>query len=92
MSYHVTITDRGARDLKGLPTTDAERVYKRMKALADEPRPQSSRQLRGHLAHLRRLRVGDYRVGYEIDEEAGLVVIRAIGPRGNFYERLQRSH
>lgn len=92
MSCELKMTRKALRELQGLPPDVRDRIIERMRALAEHPRPQSSRQLRGHLSHLRRLRVGDYRVGYQIDEEAGLVTIRAIGPRGHFYERLRRSH
>jgi len=90
--YRVVVTPKGQRGLASLPPRDAERVAAGIAGLADDPRPITSSRLTGSLSHLRRLRVGDYRVGYEIDEAKAVVIVRAVGNRRGFYERLRRSH
>jgi len=52
--------------------------------LADEPRPDGSRKLRG-AGDLYRIRVGSYRVVYEIDDSIRIVVISRIGHRRDVY-------
>ena len=90
MKHEVRATDRARRALRGLPAEVRERVARRIEALADDPRPPGSRRLKGPLGHLRRLRVGDYRVGYEVDDRAAQVIIRAVGHRRDFYDRILR--
>jgi len=51
--------------------------------LAEDPRPRNSRKLRGKEGW--RIRVGDYRAIYEIDDEAREVLILDIGHRRNIY-------
>jgi mRNA interferase RelE/StbE len=63
-----------------------ERVYARVVALGSEPRPHGSSKLAGTEAQYR-LRVGDYRVLYEIRDEVLLVLVIAIGPREHVYRR-----
>lgn len=72
-----------------------ERIRQAIDSLAQDPRPRTSRKLRGKEG--RRLRVGDYRVLYEIEEPhpdhpkpgegepAGLVTILAVGHRQGIY-------
>lgn len=74
---------------------DAERVRQAIDTLAQDPRPPQSSVLRGREG--RRLRVGDYRVIYEVDEPhshhpepgegepAGLVTVVAVGHRQGIY-------
>lgn len=73
---------------------DAERIRRAIGALAEDPRPHpQSRELRGREG--RRLRVGDYRVIYEVEEPhpdhpeegdpAGLVTVLAVGHRQGIY-------
>jgi len=57
-----------------------------IKGLADEPRPASATKLVGSTP-VWRLRVGDYRVGYIIQEAAAVVTITRIGHRREVYDR-----
>lgn len=56
--------------MKKLPTRDRERVEQRIDALAAEPRPPQSTRLVGNNPRAYRLHQGDYRVVYEVDDEA----------------------
>jgi mRNA interferase RelE/StbE len=66
MSYALGILPRAQRELGALPTETYQRLREAIFALAHEPRPQSSRKLTGREGW--RLRVGDYRVLYDIDD------------------------
>jgi mRNA interferase RelE/StbE len=61
---------------------DADRY---LLALADDPRPSGAIPLKGQWRGLWRLRVGEYRVIYDIDDRQGTVTIAAIGPRESVY-------
>lgn len=61
------------------------RVFPRIEALATEPRPVGCKKLHGAVDFWR-LRVGDYRVVYCIDDNAGVVEIRAVRHRSAAYE------
>ena len=58
-----------------LPGRDRERVEQRIATLADDPRPPQSRRLVGAGARAYRLRQGDHRVVYEVDDDALEVVV-----------------
>ncbi|HKI98120.1 MAG TPA: type II toxin-antitoxin system RelE/ParE family toxin [bacterium] len=84
MSYRLEMRPRARRTLGGLPKDDARRVDSAILSLADEPRPDGSRKLRG-AGDLYRIRVGSYRVVYEIDDSIRIVVISRIGHRRDVY-------
>ena len=59
-----------------------------LEGLTAEPHPENSRKLLGEFRGLTRLRVGPYRVAYQVDEQAQEVTIIKIGHRGRFYQAL----
>lgn len=76
-----------AKALKKLPKNDQQTVYDQLKSLASNPHPHGNRiktlvsySLYGHPA-THRLRVGRYRVLYDIDEVSRRVVLLAIRKR-----------
>ena len=85
MSYTVTYRPSAARDLEKLPTSLQDRLLARIEALADAPRGPGTKPLKGPLRGLTRLRVGDYRVAYVIDDRAQTVDVLRIGHREAFY-------
>jgi mRNA interferase RelE/StbE len=84
--YRIEVTRAAARGLAALPRRELERIDARIRALADEPRPRGVEKLVGR-GDLYRVRSGDYRVVYSIDDDARLVVITAIGHRRDIYQR-----
>ena len=79
MAHRISIRRRAQKKLGGIQERDRERIISSISGLASEPRPTQSRKLRGREAW--RLRVGDYRAIYEIDDEAQEVLILDIGHR-----------
>jgi mRNA interferase RelE/StbE len=61
-----------------------KRIDKAMLALAEVPRPTGARKLQGSVQDWR-IRIGDYRVLYEIDDDARLVTIWRIAHRSDVY-------
>lgn len=74
MLYRIKITSGAERDLHALPTNILKRVNARIAALAERPRPDGVKKLSG-TDNLYRIRVGDYRVIYEIRDEAVVVIV-----------------
>ncbi len=83
MTYAVTILRRAQRELGRLPSPTFERVCDAMRALSTEPRPSGCRKLVGRDGW--RIRVGDYRVIYEIDDAAHSILILHVGHRRDIY-------
>lgn len=74
--YELLLERHAERDLKRLPATDFRRVIAAIQQLADEPRPPGCKKLVGSASDWR-IRVGEYRVLYEIlDADQVLRVMR----------------
>jgi mRNA interferase RelE/StbE len=84
--YEVYIEKAAENDLKRLPTTTFHRIILQIKSLAENPRPSSCRKLTGSKNDWR-IRIGDYRVLYEIDEKVKAVRIMRVRHRREVYRR-----
>ena len=83
MSYQVNILRRAQKALGGLDQKFYERVRDEIRKLADEPRPTGCSKLTGRDGW--RIRVGDYRVIYEINDKEEIVTVLDIGHRRDIY-------
>ena len=81
--YEIQILRRAQRSLARLPEREYERVRDAIRILADEPRPPGCRKLTGRDGW--RIRMGPYRVIYEIDDAARIVTVLDIGHRREVY-------
>ena len=84
MSYAVVIESGAARDIRRLPPGVRERVIRAAHALANDPRPPGCLKLQGR-GNQYRIRVGDYRVIYEIEDEVLIVLVVEVGRRDRIY-------
>jgi mRNA interferase RelE/StbE len=85
VAEHTVRFSRSARkELEKLPTQLVERIFSRIESLAQEPRPSGCKKLRGG-QNLWRIRVGDYRVIYSVEDAARMVDIVAVGHQGDVY-------
>jgi mRNA interferase RelE/StbE len=82
--YQILFARSAAKELENLPERLGERVLRRIERLATVPRPSGCRKLTGS-DKLWRIRVGDYRVVYAIDDEQRLVDVIAIRHRRDAY-------
>ncbi len=63
-----------------------KRIDRAILALAEEPRPRGCKRLRGTgEANLYRIRVGDWRISYAIEDDLLIVLILEVAPRGGAY-------
>ena len=85
MTYRIELRPAAARALRKLDPPIAVRIQGAIALLAEDPRPPASRPLRGRPAY--RVRVGDYRIVYTIDDGVLLVVVVVtLGHRRDVYE------
>ena len=83
MRYEVRIGHMAERDMDRLPAPLHTRISRRILDLEDNPRPRGVRKLGGREEY--RLRVGDYRVLYTIDDGAFVVTVLAVRHRREVY-------
>ena len=82
-SYSVGIKQSAAKELEELPLKVRRRVISRIRALATDPRPRGCEKLSGQEKY--RIRQGDLRVLYEIDDTLSTVTIVKIAHRRDVY-------
>ena len=82
-SYSLLIKRCAVRELEALPLKERRRIVRRIQVLAATPRPVGAEKLTGEEKY--RLRQGDYRILYTIDDAARAVVVFKIGQRGDVY-------
>jgi mRNA interferase RelE/StbE len=83
--YSVKITSRAESELKRLDRPMKNRVVTAILALASDPRPPGCLKVRS-AEGVWRIRVGDWRIGYEIDDRLQEVVVIRVGHRSEFYQ------
>lgn len=83
--YRIELRPAVVRGLRKLDPPVARRIQAAIALLAEDPRPPASRPLRGRPAW--RVRVGDYRVIYAIEDDVLLVVVVTLGHRRDVYQR-----
>ena len=85
MTYCVLIVPSAQKEIAALPATVRARVDRRVRALADNPRPHGVIAMKGHEKGYYRLRVGDYRIIYRVHDDVLIVVIVRARHRGEAY-------
>jgi mRNA interferase RelE/StbE len=88
MTYHVELKPAAVRDLKKLPRSVQIRVASRIDDLAGDPRPSGSEKLEGSKKELYRVRIGDYRIIYEVRRKVLLVLVIRIRHRRDVYRKI----
>jgi mRNA interferase RelE/StbE len=83
MTYQVLIKRSAEKELAALPAKTKERIEQRLLKLESDPRPRGAKKLQGQESY--RLRVGDYRVLYAVDDPARQVMVYAVGHRRDVY-------
>jgi mRNA interferase RelE/StbE len=83
--YSVEIKPSARREFEKLSDSLIARLLPKLEALATEPRPSGCKKLRGY-KDLWRIRVGDYRVVYIVNDAGKLVSITRIAHRQEVYE------
>jgi len=85
--YRIEIERSAERILRRLPRNILKRLRPAVNALATDPRPQGCKKLKGY-ENLYRVRVGDWRISYAIEDDRLIVTVIEIAPRGGAYRKL----
>ena len=85
MSYRIELRPAAVRALKKLDPPVRRRIQGAITLLAEDPRPPAARALRGRPGL--RVRVGDYRILYTVEDDVLVVVVVTVGHRRDVYDR-----
>jgi mRNA interferase RelE/StbE len=83
-SYTISLASSVGSDLKKVDRQAVPRIIAAIDALAEEPRPTGCRKLAGSL-HTYRIRIGDYRVIYSVDDGSRQIVVERVRHRKDAY-------
>jgi mRNA interferase RelE/StbE len=84
--YKLFFTETFYKNIKAIPAKDTKRILARIDGLAEDPRPANSKKLSGQPDRYR-IRQGDYRIIYSIQDERLVVIVVKIGHRRDVYEK-----
>ena len=87
MKYRIEVKRFAAKALKKIPKPDRKRISEKIDSLADDlPSPEITKMKGDNPFH--RIRVGDYRIIYEIQDEVLVILIVKVGHRKDIYRNL----
>jgi len=81
--YQLEISHIAHRQIRKLPAPTQERINKAIAGLSEDPRPHGTKKLTVREGY--RVRVGNYRILYKVDDEAGMVTIYRVMSREDVY-------
>ena len=82
--YSVKIKPSAVREIESIPQKKSrQRIVRRIQSLADDPRPQGSEKLSGQERY--RVRQGQYRIVYSIEDRQLVVFVVKVAHRSNVY-------
>jgi mRNA interferase RelE/StbE len=87
--YTVEMLPAADKDLDRLPAHVLRRIGRRLDGLMENPRPSGVESITGRAGYYR-VRVGDYRIVYSVDDHERLVAVVLVGHRQDVYRRLQQ--
>lgn len=82
--YEVVIERQALKQLAKIPAPYYSKITEALKSLSKNPRPNGYIKLKGRMGY--RIRVGDYRIIYNINDNVLTVFVLLIGDRKNVYE------
>ena len=88
MSYQVIISKVASKEIKVLSKSNASKIFEKIKSLSENPRPAGCKKLKVPDTALWRIRIGDYRVIYSIEDVIKIIEVIRVGHRGDVYQNL----
>jgi mRNA interferase RelE/StbE len=82
--YKIEITSSAHHHLRNLSNPNRQRIHEAIEQLSQNPRPYGVKKMQGEV-NFYRIRVGDYRILYIIDDSAKLICVMRIMHRENAY-------
>ncbi len=87
MIYKIQILEKIEKKFVRLPKKDKERIIEKINLLATNPKPADCKKLQGHKKPpLYRVRVGDWRIIYTVEDSILLVLVIEVGHRKEVYK------
>lgn len=87
MKYRIEVKRSAAKALKKIPKPDRRRIGEKIDSLAEEvPNPETTKMKGENPFH--RVRVGDYRIIYEIQDDVLIILVVKVGHRKDIYRNL----
>ena len=87
MKYRIEVQRSAAKSLKSIPKFDRNRIIKKIDSFAEQlPNPKTTKMKGNNPFH--KVRVGDYRVIYEIQNDVLLILIVKVGHRKDIYRNI----
>ena len=83
--YRIVFRKSVARDLRPIPNRDLRKILATIESLSEDPRPSGVEKLSGQDRY--RLRQGNYRIIYEINDKEVVVLVVKVGHRKDVYRR-----
>jgi mRNA interferase RelE/StbE len=83
--YRIALTSSAEKEISRLPSQVVARIFPKIESLAVKPRPHGCKKLRGGQDEWR-IRVGDYRVIYTIDDSTRQIDVTRVAHRREAYE------
>lgn len=87
LSYKIEVKKSAAKALKKIPKSDRRRIIEKIDSLAENPPDPNITKMQGHNP-FHKVRIGDYRIVYEINEGALVILIVKVGHRKDIYRNL----
>lgn len=85
MNYKIEISEKIEKTLKKIPEYGKILIIEKINKLAQEPRPPLCSKMEG-MSNVYRIRAGNYRILYSIDDEIITIIVLKIGHRQNVYK------
>ena len=85
-SFSIQWRSSTKKDIRKLPPREVQHVLAEVELLAEDPFPRGSEKLTG-TEHAHRIRVGDYRVIYEVFAESKILEVQRVRHRKDVYRR-----
>ena len=89
MPYKIVLVKSAVKELESLPTKMHDRIIERLQQLEENPRVFGTEKLTAREAY--KLRVGSYRIVYEIDDVRQEIKVLMVEDRKQVYKRLKRK-
>ncbi len=87
MKYQVVFTKKVSKEIRQLNKKDIPLIVEKAASLEQDPRPDGSKKLSGIREDFWRVRVGNYRIIYLIEDKIKVVKVTKVGHRKNIYKK-----
>lgn len=87
MKYRIGVKKSAAKSLKKIPKSDRKRIIEKIDELSESPLDPKTTKLKGDNP-FHKVRIGDYRIVYEIQDDVLLILILKVGHRKDIYRNL----